>query len=177
MIIHRIKQFFSAITARVEEEEKEFISKYLNEDEKKLFYQMSIVDQRHALDVCCLVAESLKFKEKDNKADNQFLIRAALLHDVGKLAGDLTLFDRIIIVLIDSFIPGRIEIWGEEGRGNFLKNRLHAFYIACNHGLIGAKLLEKISCDLDLITIIRDHHLPETSDWRMTILQEADKKR
>ncbi len=95
---------------------------------------------------------------------------------MGKRAGDLTIFDRSVIVLLDSFVPGRTQKWGSKGKGDFLKNRRHAFYVASNHGPIGADLLENIGCDDELITLVRDHHLPVALDWRMMILKEADSR-
>lgn len=171
-MFYRIKQFYSAITAAVPDEETDFISEYLSPQEEIFFYEMSIVDQRHALDVSHHICELLQIAgllESERK-----LIRAALLHDVGKRHGDLTVLDRSLIVLLERFFPGRVARWAVRGRGGFIQNRRHAFYVAKYHGIIGAEWLEKIDCPQEVIDLVRDHHLTDIKDWRMQILQEAD---
>ena len=174
-MIKRIKQFFNALIAEVRETESELISSYLTEKEEKLFYQMSIVDQRHALDVCYHVENSLKKKGYHDKSpEMQLLRRAALLHDVGKRAGDISIIDRGMIILMDRFWPGRVQIWALEGRGSFLQNRRHACYVAINHSGLGANMLRQIDCESELIDLVANHHHPEIEDWRVKIIQAAD---
>lgn len=174
-MLKRIKQFFSAITAEVRETENEFIDCYLTDLEQKLFYQMSIVDQRHALDVSYRVQKILKAKSyADQSSELLLLSKAALLHDIGKRAGDLSIFDRVFIVLINRFWPGRVDDWALEGRGNFIQNRRHACYIAGNHSVLGANMLRQINSDSELIELVLNHHCSQIEDWRIKILQAAD---
>lgn len=177
-MIKRIKKFFSALAAEVRETENELILSYLTKKEQDLFFQMSIVDQRHALDVCYHVEKSLKKKGYHDKSpEMQLLRKAALLHDVGKRAGELSILDRVIIVLVDRFWPGQVEIWAIEGRGSFFQNRRHACYIAINHSGLGATMLRQINCDSELIDLVAYHHHPEIEDWRVKVLQAADSQR
>lgn len=171
-MFYRIKQFYSAMTAVVPNEETEFVSEFLTPKEEKFFYEMSIVDQRHALDVAHHIYELLLIAGL--LEGEPLLVKAALLHDVGKRQGDLTVFDRSLIVILECFFPGQIAKWAVEGRGGLIQNRRHAFYVAKYHGRIGAEWLKKIDCPEEVIILVRDHHLTDIKDWRMQILQEAD---
>ncbi len=176
-MFNRIRQFYSAITAAVNENETDFVLSNLLPPERDLFYEMSIVDQRHALDVSYKVMESLQSRGyRVNSPEMKQLLKVALLHDVGKRAGDLNLLDRAIIVIMSQFCPGRIEIWALHGKGGFIQNRRHAFYVAVNHGELGAEKLQQIGCDEEIVNLVLQHHVTETDDWRIIILKDADQR-
>ncbi len=62
-------------------------------EEISLFLQMSVVDQRHSLDV---YYTSLQVIKDFPDADPVLTRRAVLLHDLGKSRFQLSLFDRIL---------------------------------------------------------------------------------
>ena len=78
----RVRQFFRALTAKISADDGIYISTHLSGDEQKLFFAMSIVDQFHSLNVAYTI-ERLVIEDKKN-IDREFLIRCALLHDVGR---------------------------------------------------------------------------------------------
>lgn len=172
MILHRIQQFYSALTAEVRAEELEFVNSYLHPPEQTLFYQMSVVDQRHVLDATYIALELMHTKN----VEDRMLTRAVLLHDVGKKDGELTILDRTLVVLLQRLCPHRMVGWALEGRGGFIRNRRHAFFVAVNHEMRGAMELERIGCEEGVVQLVRNHHRPENDDWRMSILQEADRR-
>lgn len=89
-------QFKNALFAKVNREEISEISQYLDTEEISLFLSMSIIDQRHSLDVYHTSKEVIK----DYPQANVFLtFKAVLLHDVGKSCFDLSLLDRILATL------------------------------------------------------------------------------
>lgn len=172
--IQRIRQFFSALTAKVEPEERKLVSRYLDKTEQQLFYRMSVVDQRHALDVCFLVMEALG--RRQDYAEHNLVIKAALLHDIGKHAGELTLFDRSLIVLLELLLPQKMVDWAEEGRGSIIANRRHALYVALHHAERGAEDLQQIGSLSQLVDLVKGHHQAEVTSWQMELLQDADSK-
>ena len=68
----------------------------LTPEEVSLFLKMSIIDQRHSLDVYYTSLEVIK---NYPDADPVLSKKAVLLHDLGKSRFELTIFDRILATL------------------------------------------------------------------------------
>lgn len=88
----RVKRFFRAMNAEILKSDTEIVDKYLTSKHKKVFYQMSIVDQRHSLDVAITLLNS-------DKDYNDNTIRLALLHDIGKQVQRFYLLERVAVVV------------------------------------------------------------------------------
>ena len=105
-IFHRADQLRRAIFASVAENEIGEISKVLSPVELQLFLGMSIVDQRHSLDV---YYTSLRILESFPEADPMLTKKAVLLHDLGKSRFNVSLLDRILATLpkkiVKFFVP------------------------------------------------------------------------
>ena len=84
---HRAWQFFSAAFARVRPSERVLVERHLSPAQMALFWHMARCDQRHALDVLQTLRQAGHHDET--------LLQAALLHDVGKAAGRLTIWHRL----------------------------------------------------------------------------------
>lgn len=100
-LIHRIGQFKNALLAKVNKEEISEISQYLDAEEISLFLSMSIIDQRHSLDV---FHTSKKVILDYPEANTPLTFKAVLLHDVGKSKFDLSLLDRVLATLPKKFV-------------------------------------------------------------------------
>ncbi len=96
---------------------------------------MSLPDQRHALNVAYTV---LKLTHDKQPAVKRLLVKSALLHDIGKIQGDISVADKVITVLADMFFPEIGRSWGQYGRGGSLANLRHAFYVYYYHPARGA---------------------------------------
>ncbi|WP_368489263.1 HD domain-containing protein [Clostridium sp. BJN0013] len=132
--------------------------------ELKLFNKLSIQEQKHSIKV----AYDIKFFCKENNKINiDLLLKAALLHDIGKIYKKLNLMDKSVIVLLNSISKGKIK--------KFFKNKkINVYY---NHGRIGRELLERIKCDEQLLYLIEHHHNFEIHDnLELTVLRFYDKK-
>ena len=164
-VFGRVLQFVRAVTARVSVEDGKYISTHLNADEQKIFFAMSVADQVHSLRTAYTV-ERLIIEDKRG-VDREFLIRCALLHDVGRRNGDLTIKGKIFAVLVTTFAPkfaDRLEING---------NR--ALYVYHHHAELGARKLQQIGLFKEA-KIIAKHHAPPKSDdpLELKLLRLAD---
>lgn len=164
-MIGRIWQFVRAVTARVSVDDGKYISTHLNADEQKLFFAMSVADQVHSLRTAYTV-ERLIIEDKRG-IDKEFLIRCALLHDVGRRNGDLTIKGKVFAVLITSLAPklaDRLELNGN-----------HALYIYHHHAEIGARKLQQMGLFKEA-KIIAKHHAPPKPDdsLELRLLRLAD---
>lgn len=164
-VFGRVKQFIRAVTARVTVDDGKYISAHLNAEEQKLFFAMSVADQAHCLRTAYRV-ERLVIEDKRG-VNREFLIRCALLHDVGRLAGDLTILGKIFVVLITSIAPKfaeRLEINGN-----------HALYVYHHHAELGAQKIQRIGLFKEA-KIIAKHHAPPTPEDppELKLLRVAD---
>lgn len=166
-IIKRSKQFFKALFAEVTAEDGKYISAHLNSAEQKLFFAMSIADQCHSLHTAYTI-ERLIIEDKKG-VDREFLIRCALLHDIGRVKGDLNIFGKVFAVLVVTFAPNFADKL--ERRGN------RAIYIYRHHAEIGARKLQNLNLFRESKIIARHHSPPQTDDPKeLKLLRLADEE-
>ena len=165
---YRGRQFWSALRARVEPEERQLVGRYLSPPLQRLFDRLAMADQRHSLDVLYALQEK-GYKDRD-------LLAAALLHDVGKTGTTLHLWQRVAIVLLQATWPALLDelAWGDPA------NWRYAFYIQREHPEIGARLAQENGASPLTVELIRRHHVPlrqptgSPEDKFLRVLQEAD---
>ena len=166
-IFKRVKQFYRAISAKLSADDNKYISAHLSPKEQKLFFAMDVVDQYHSLHVAYTIE---RFVIEDSQGiDREFLIRCALLHDIGRVKGDMSTFGKVFVVLISAFLPSfadKLELQG---------NRL--LYIYRHHAEIGAKKLQDAGLYKEAKIVAR-HHLPPSDDdpRELKLLRIADDK-
>lgn len=166
-IIKRARQFFRALFAKITLDDEQYISLHLNSEEQKLFFAMSTADQFHSLNVAYTI-ERFVIEDKNN-VDRNFLIRCALLHDVGRVKGDLNIFQKVFVVLVMKFAPNFAKKLERQGN--------HAVYIYNHHAEIGARKLQKLKLFREA-KIISKHHSPPSKDdpYELKLLRLADEK-
>ena len=164
-IFKRAKQFFRALTAEISLDDEKYIMAHLSAAEQKLFFALGLVDQFHSLKVAYTI-ERLIIQGKTG-IDREFLIRCALLHDIGKADARLTIRDKIFAVLVSTFAPklaDELEIKGND-----------AIYIYRNHAEIGARKLQRLGLFEEAKLIARHHSPPRDDDSReLKLLKIAD---
>lgn len=171
-MLQRIRQFLAAITARVTDDNRSYVETWLTADEQKLFWQMNLPDQCHALRVA-YTAASLAENRPD--IDSRLLIRCALLHDVGKVKGDVSTMDKIVTVLAYAAAPDWARQWGRQGRGSCWQNVRHAFFIYFHHASISADMLADLSLHQEATIVAGHHKAPADNDPpELVILRQAD---
>ena len=145
----------------------------LEESEQMLFLNMSLPDQRHALNVA---QTALQLAAGREDIDKVLLLRCALLHDVGRQKGDVSTADKIFTVLLHKFAPRLALNWGREGRGGALQNLRHAVYIYFNHPARSAALLRAAAVEEKAALIVSRHHKAPTAGEppELALLRQAD---
>lgn len=147
-MLQRFRQLITALQAKIYPADIEVVSRYLNCREQELFYSMDTVDQRHCLDVAASCISNLRQHPK--VLNYELLLKAALLHDVGKQAGDLSIPDRVSIVLLKTFAPQYYE--------KAARNPAKPYYISVNHAAIGAERCRYAGCSEELVHLVAHHH-------------------
>lgn len=166
-IIKRSRQFFRALFAEVTAEDGKYISAHLSGAEQKLFFAMSKIDQAHSLRTAYTI-ERLVIEGKKG-VDREFLIRCALLHDTGRVKGDVSIFGKVFAVLIVTFAPSFADKL--ERRGN------HAIYIYRHHAEIGARKLQQMKLFKESKIIAKHHSAPKPDDPKeLKLLRLADEE-
>lgn len=146
MALYRVKQFVWGFTSLFKEIDYDYISKFLNEDEIKIFNKLKHNDKHHCIRVC---KDSIKMKNDLNiDVDTYKLGKAALLHDVGKSKKHLSLIEKSLVVLLDKATKGRIKKY----------NSIKQIDIYYNHPKIGLEMLNKFDYDKEFLQVVRYHH-------------------
>jgi hypothetical protein len=128
-------------------------------------------DQRHSVNVYATLRQT--------EHDQTDLLVAALLHDVGKSAGRIWLWQRTLIVLLQRWAPGLLT-WLSRGasqtqapwwRKGFVINRLHPE--------LGARWAVNVGCTPTTVALIRRHQerlqsITSDQDRLLATLQWAD---
>ncbi len=153
---HLVGRFFEvASAARLEGDERREVEFWLDrESEAAIFWAQPDADQRHGLEAARTIAVG--------QPGRRDLIRAALLHDVGKRHSDLGLIGRSLASMAAKL---RLPVRGSWAR-----------YLA--HGALGAEELARLGSETLVVEFARHHHQrrPTTipaEDW--DILVSADR--
>ena len=165
----RVRQFVRAVTERMDEGDRAFVRANLPAKALPLFAAMHPADQVHVRNVA-YTALALA-KEHGLPAEQRaFLVRCALLHDVGRRRGDLDILGKVFAVLMMHYLPctsGRLMM--REGRLG------HALYVYRHHPAIGAALLRGIGMEAEAGVIECHHQAASAGDsFVLTLLREAD---
>lgn len=163
----RIKQFVRGLFARLTKNDYTFIADYLTPEELELFKSLSRYDRKHGVNVGRYLAAH---------GAGLPLIRAGLLHDIGKTrCPELTLIRRSICVAIEAYKPTEAIVLAEKGKGKLAR----ALYIHQNHPELGAKLLEDLDSDQYLIGLVRFHQEgdgPVEARRDLAVLRDTDER-
>jgi len=163
-IIYRIWQFWQSFEPSLNQQDWDRIRLYLSPVEIVLFTKLPVSDQNHSFRVFKSILETGE--------GNEDLIKAALLHDIGKGLHPLRRWERVFAVLVDGFLPKLAKNWGK-GEPVGIKRPLVIIY---QHQDWGAELASGAGCSEDLIWLIQNHENdqpdPSTSPRKLELLKK-----
>ena len=168
----RIMQFFYGLTAKLCAHDHVFIRRFLDEEEQVLFYGMDVVDQRHALYTAYTALELARGKDG---VDGMFLVRIALLHDIGRMKGDLGLWGKVFAVLMHDFSPRLAQRCAHPAKEGCLAFFRRALYVYYHHAEVGSEKLLRLGHAKEAAAV-RLHHKPASSSdsIELCLLRKAD---
>ena len=166
-ILKRVRQFYRALTADISVEDEKYLMAHLSNEERELFFKMGLIDQFHSLNVAYTI-ERLVIQDKQG-IDREFLIRCALLHDIGKINVKTSVWDKVFAVLVTTFFPRLADEL--ELKGN------RTIYIYRNHAELGGQALQKMGLIQEAKIVARHHSPPKDDDPReLKLLRIADEE-
>jgi putative nucleotidyltransferase with HDIG domain len=162
--LYRVKQFIWAINSVFKPIDNKLINKYLTEDEKVIFNNLSKSEKHHSIRVCNKVLSL--YETKYMNLDKSKLAKIALLHDIGKSEKHLNIVDKSLLVILNKISKGKLEKY------NSVK-KINIYY---NHGKKSVDLLKTINkYDLDILQAIEYHHNNDITDnLYLEILKKCD---
>lgn len=171
-MFYRVKQVWWALTARpLTPEQRELVSQLLSPAEEALFYRFALNDQNHSFRV-------VKYN-RDKNYTNRSLLKASLLHDIGKTkVGRLSVIDRSVAVAVKAILPKVSQTWGTgelETASRFARPSI----VRAQHAAWGAEMVEVAGGDRLTVALIRRHQdkmgeIVSEEDRLLSLLQTAD---
>lgn len=173
--MHFLKRLLGMFKEGLSDEERILLDNYLDDSGKFLFSQMGRVERYHALAVAKTVLEEAGYQRG---IDLKTLVKAALLHDVGKVEGDLNFCSRLAAGLIRRIKPGWREKYAQAKRDERWPAIRYGFYVDLIHPVRGSYMAQSLGIEPCVVELIRRHHDPPVLDQipELTWLQAADNK-
>ncbi len=144
-VSYRVWQFCEGFKGSPREGDQEVVNTVLFPEEQNLFQKLSATDQNHSL----RVFRSLQIQGEDDPD----LLKAALLHDLGKTRYPLSRWERVFAVLAAGLFPRRVQVWGE---GNPI-GLLRPLVIIKQHPRWGADLAQSAGSSSRTVWFIKNH--------------------
>lgn len=171
-MIQRIRQFGHAMMAQLTTADRTYIGEYLEPAARRLFDAMHPADQVHALNVARTAAR-LAQEYTLTVPEQRFLIRCALLHDVGRRKGDMDIWGKVFAVLVHHFLPSKLHSWQKTVRRSWWDYPGYALYVYEHHPAIGAACLKQIGCPNEAAVVSRHHDQQTAGDSPILLLLRA----
>ena len=161
----RIKQFYINLTDKMTIDDYEYVKSKLTKKEYDLFIKLLKSEQKHSV----RNAKDIERKFKNNEINNirildnkDILIKASLLHDIGKIKNKVNIVNKSIIVILNRLTKGNLK--------KLNNKKVQCYY---NHPEYSYEILKDINKDEVLLNIIKNHH-KSTSEELILFFQKID---
>jgi len=144
-LFYRMWQFWQSLKKPPKQGDWAEVRSILTPPEMELFEQLPVPDQNHSLRVLRNLTSA---GERDED-----LLKAALLHDIGKTRHTLSRWERVFAVLLAGLLPNTSARWGEKApRGLY-----RPLVVIHQHPIWGAELVKKAGSSRRVVWLIRHH--------------------
>lgn len=161
----RIKQFYINLTDKMTEDDYIYVESKLTKKEYILFTKLLKSEQKHSV----RVAKDIDRKFKNNEISSStilnnkdILIKASLLHDIGKIKKKVNIIDKSIIVILNKLTRGSLK--------KLNNKKVQCYY---NHPEYSYDILKDVIKNNVFLNIVRNHH-KNTNDELILFFQEID---
>jgi hypothetical protein len=143
---YRARQFWHALAAAPTAEELSQASQVLSPELMQLFLRQHPSEQAHSLKIYLLLRQ-----QGEASPD---LLSAALIHDAGKSRYPLRIWERVLVVIIQTLAPAKAQQWGRATPRGWKR----PFAVASQHAAWGAEMAQACGASPLTVALIRRHH-------------------
>lgn len=162
--IHRAGRFFRSLTAGApSQQDSLWADSYMNEAERSAFARLGPGDRSHSIGVARRVASNLDRLGSTDSEEREWVVTAALLHDIGKSVPGLGIYGRVIATILGALFGDEMADHWAEKPGMTRKIGLYLKYPQ-----LGVDILELAGSDYRVIAWSAQHHHPE-KDWTVPV--------
>ena len=172
----RIVQFVRGILAKgPDKKEQNIINDLLSPEAQQAFYNMTVADQRHCLNVMKTAMDIATCRGLSDSIDMDFLKRCCLLHDIGR-GPKMNSFRKAYGVLLDNFFHDWSINNSDKASDNIFKDIMYRYY---QHPEIGCAELLKLGLIHEADIVLRHHSgdrekILTGGEDILSVLMEAD---
>ena len=163
--MNRMKQFYINLTDRMNTEDYEYVKSILKDNEYELFNKLLKSEQKHSVRVAREIQDSIDYivvDDFDIVRNRDLLIKASLLHDIGKIKAKVNIIDKSVIVILNKITKGRLRLLNHK--------KIDCYY---NHSKYSYELLKEIESNKVLLDIVENHH-SESNNKLIIFFQSID---
>ena len=164
MSLYRVKQFVWALKSLSEDIDTEYVNKFLNKKERKLFNKLKKTDKHHCIRVS---KDAVSLSEGRNINLNR-VAKVGLLHDIGKCEYGLNIIEKSVLVILNKMNKGKLKKY----------DGIKAVDSYYNHAEKGANLLKHFNTyDKEFLDTVRYHHSNKIQGNKLLdIIKESDNR-
>lgn len=164
MSLYRVKQFIWAVKSLSEDIDTEYVNKFLNKKERKLFNKLKKTDKQH----CIRVSKDAVHLSKGRNINLNRVAKVGLLHDIGKCEYGLNIIEKSVLVILNKMTKGTLKKY----------DGIKAVDSYYNPAEKGANLLKHFNTyDKEFLDTVRYHHSNKIQGNKLLdIIKESDNR-